>query len=804
MSAIDLITMDFETRGVVDLIKCGATRYALDPYTQVLVLCWSYGDEFESFQDPIHGLVNRLKVHTWNRAHTDKGVQWCEKSPRPDELIERIRKGALVEAHNAGFEYRIWNHVLMREFLEFDVPLQVEQMRCSAAKASCMSLRRKLGDAANDLGISERKDTDGTRLINLLSKPRKSRRKDAISTEIEWCETEIEHRRNWDYCAQDVRTEHALSKAVPDMMPREIDYWLMDFRMNLRGVALDEPAVDHALALCRAQVETLNAEMLELTDGEVDSASKRAKFMAWVNKQIDTLRTNGHKVAYLEDTQANTISMRLYGVPTKASDEARIAATERREKGWASTGAVGAKIRRAFEIAMEVNKSSVAKFRRMKTSVCNGRLHDIMLYNGADRTGRWSGQGVQPHNFVRGYSKQMGKVWDLLWAQDWTTIEIMYGDKPLPALAKACRGALVASLGKEIYAADFSAIEARVLAWFANCKSMLELFRTGGDPYCALATLIYKRTITKADETERQLGKAAVLGLGYAMGWEKFQTTVFLTTGVWLDDDFCKEVVRVYRFEACPEMPVLWKAVENAAISAVKGTPGREWHAGGDEDGNGRLTYFMRGRFLHCRLPSGRLLAYLDPQVKTVLDYRFKAFDRNGKEKIIRVMAIPGTSVFQVRHEAENVAKKRSLELDEKANQELDCNTSERLSFMGRHIATKQWTRIYTFGGSLVENADQAASRDLLAESMYRVDSMPDFDLLLSIHDEVIAEAPIGSMMPYVTDAILEKCKNKETGVPDMRLAELKAFEGVMSEVPQWATGMPINAEGWIGPRLRK
>ena len=597
------IEMDFETRGIVDLVKCGATRYALDPATQVLVLCWSYGDEFEEFPDPIKGTVTRLKVHRWNRAHTDKGVQWCEKSPRPDELIERIKRGELVKAHNAGFEYRIWNWVLMREFPEFDVPLRVEQMRCSAAEASCLSLRRKLGDVANDLGISERKDTDGTRLINLLSKPRKARKKDAVTTEITWCEDETEHRRNWDYCAQDVRTEHALSeevsRALPngEMMPRELDYWLMDFRMNLRGIALDEAAVDQALALCKKQVDKLNAEMLTLTDYEVVSASKRKKYRAWVNKQIDLLKAEGHKVSYLEDTQANTISMRLYGVPTKATDEARVAAMEKKEAGWASTGVIGAKIRRSFEIAMEVNKSSVAKFRRMKMSVCNGRLHDIMLFNGADRTGRWSGQGVQPHNFVRGYSKWMLDAWEALWNQDWDWFDLMHGDKPLSALAKACRGALVASTNKELYAADFSAIEARVLAWFANCKSMLELFRTGGDPYCALATLIYKRTITKADEVERQLGKAAVLGLGYAMGWEKFQTTVFLTTGIWLDDAFCKEVVRVYRVEACPEMPILWKAVENAAINAVNGTPGTEWHAGGDENGNGRLTYFTRGPF---------------------------------------------------------------------------------------------------------------------------------------------------------------------------------------------------------------
>src|ERR1019366_3485477 len=155
-----MITADFETRGVVDLTKMGATRYSTDPLTQALCLRWAYDDEEE--------------VHLWHRNHP-----WIEKSARPDELIERIKSGELFEAHNAKFEFLIWNNVLTREdeFPEFDVKLQMEQMRCSAAKASCLSLRRKLGDAANDVGLSERKDTDGQRLINKLSKPMARRSK---------------------------------------------------------------------------------------------------------------------------------------------------------------------------------------------------------------------------------------------------------------------------------------------------------------------------------------------------------------------------------------------------------------------------------------------------------------------------------------------------------------------------------------------------------------------------------------------------------------------------------------------------
>jgi DNA polymerase len=769
-----LITMDFETRGVVDLTKMGATRYATDPLTQVLCLRWAYDDEEE--------------VHLWHRNHP-----WIKKSARPDELIERIKSGELVEAHNAKFEFLIWNNVLIREdeFPEFEVKLQMEQMRCSAAKASCLSLRRKLGDAANDVGLSERKDTDGQRLINKLSKPQKRKKG---TTEITWCEEEIEHRRNWEYCAQDVRTERALSKwcdeqTAPDppMSERELNYWFMDFRMNMHGVRLDKTAAEEAIKLCSQEVERLDAEMQVLTGGQVLGGSKRIPFRKWANERLVEIGAPP-----IPDTKADTLSFRLFGVPTKAAEEAKAARKEEMEAQWQGFGDKGAQVKRAFEICLEVNRSSVAKFRQMMGSVApDGRLHDIMLYNGADRTGRWSGQGVQPHNFVRGYMQNMGQetpvdkdrpelgmkpsVWDTLLTLDLDYITLIEGPA-LPALAKACRGALIASEGYELYAADFKAIEARKLAWMANCESQLALFRSGGDPYLAMACAIYNREITKKNKAERQLGKKAVLGLGYAMGWEKFQATVWAEEGIWLDDAFCKRVVNIYRKITCPEMPILWKAIERAAILATQ-NPGEEFSAGGDPlTGDGAVTYFTNGRFLHCRLPSGRLLAYLDPEVHTKVNYRFAAKNERGTPCLVTFPSKMGVPMNRVVRHAEQMAERQRKKL---TGEPPESFTSPHLSFMGRHIITKEWKRLGTHGGTLTENADQASSRDLLAEAMSRVDQDERFDLLLSIHDEVIAEAPIGTM-------------------------EVSEFETMVSEVPTWASTMPVEAEGWKGPRLRK
>lgn len=761
-----MIFLDFETRGVVDLPRVGQMRYALDPATQALCMCWTYDDDEE--------------IRLWHRNHP-----WIEKSERPDELIERIRDGEIVEAHNAGFEFWIWNETLHREFPEFDVEIKLDQLRCSAAKASCLSLPRALGAAVDALGLPERKLEDGRRLINKLSKPHTrnvttynqdlldlgfTKKEAKVVTQVtEWCEEEAEHRKNWEYCGQDVRAERGLSKFCPEMTERELDYWRMDFRMNARGIKLDQDAAQAGFDIANSEADRLNAELREITSGKVQKGSQRIPLRGWLNMMIDELVPGA---VGLPDMQADTLSRALYGVPTKAGDEIRAVKKPERDEYWAKVGDRGEPIKRAMEICMEVNRSSVSKFKAMRNSVCpDGRLHDIMLYNGADRTGRWSGKGVQPHNFVRGHKKDMPDAWDDILTLDRDYITLIWGE-PMVHLSKAARGALVASDGCELYAADFNAIEARKLAWMSGCAKLLKVFQDRGDPYIEMAIAIYQRQLNKLDNpTERNLGKKAILGLGYSMGWEKFQATVWDDEGIWLDDDFCKRVVRVYRKQMYPEIPQFWKDTEAAAIAAVQ--EGGTHHAGAEIGG---IDYFVEGRFLHCRLPSGRLLAYLDPEVHTKVNWRFSALNKNGGRTIVMFPARRGVPMYHVRRHAQKLAEKQEKRL---TNEPPENFLSPHLSFMGRDMYTRKWKRLGTHGGTLVENADQASSRDLLAEAMWRIDQDDRFKLLLSIHDEVIAEAPIGT-------------------------ATLEEFETIMSEVPAWAPGMPISAEGWIGPRLRK
>jgi DNA polymerase len=551
----------------------------------------------------------------------------------------------------------------------------------------------------------------------------------------------------------------------------------MDFRMNQRGIALDLDAAKVGLKLAHKEAIRLNTELYELTG--IEKGSQRIPLRKWINGALTEVSGE-----LLPDMKADTLSFALKGVPTKAGDEAEAAAKPACDAKWEAIGDAAVPIRRAMEICMEVNRSSVAKFKAMLNSVCpDGRLHDIMLYNGAEKTGRWSGKGVQPHNFVRGHKKDMSQAWEDIFTQDREYITIIWGE-PLVHLSKAARGALIASPGKELYAADFNAIEARKLAWMSGCAKLLSVFQANGDPYIEMACAIYglplpmnkaERDLFKKEHpNERNVGKKAVLGLGYGMGWEKFQATVYAEEGIWLTDEFCQKVVKVYRKDMYPEIPAFWKAAEAAAIAAVQ--LGGEHYAGGDEFGVGAISYFVRGRFLHCRLPSGRLLAYLDPEVHTKVNWRFAALNKHGGASSVMFPARPGVAAYKVRYHAQRLANKQGKTLLDDAPTSF---LSPHLSFMGRDTYTHVWKRCGTHGGPLVENADQASSRDLLAEAMYRIDGLIAFDLLLSIHDEAIAEAPIGTL-------------------------PLKEFEAIMSEVPVWAPGMPIAAEGWIGPRLRK
>jgi DNA polymerase len=276
----------------------------------------------------------------------------------------------------------------------------------------------------------------------------------------------------------------------------------------------------------------------------------------------------------------------------------------------------------------------------------------------------------------------------------------------------------VAGPGTQLFVADYSSIEARVLLWIAGDETGLDIFRSGRDIYCEMASEIYGRPIDKKnDPNERQVGKAAILGLGYQMGWAKFQATA-AKAGSILDDQFAQRVVEAYR-KKFYRVKQLWYDQEEAACGAVK-RPGKQYWAG-------RIRWKVEGRFLYCILPSGRRLAYPDPEIR-------EKMTPWGEKKLA-------------------------------------------LTYKGINQLSHKWERQHSYGGMLVENIVQAVSRDLMAESMLRIERTKKYQVVLTIHDEILAESSCG---------------------------EIKEFEQLMAAIPDWAKSCPISVEGFCATRYRK
>ena len=667
------VTVDFEGRSEVNVLEVGGWIYSRHASTEVVCLCWSYDGED--------------KVYLWHPLFVKAGF----KEHGREDLLELFRRitdeGYEVEAHNAFFEMSMWTNVCHARMNWPMVPMN--QWRCSAAKGSSFNLPRALKDVCQVLGLTEQKDMDGHKAMLKCAKPKKITKK---SPEGGWHEDPDDLRTTFKYCAQDVRSEKALSAALRDPSPHELKIWQMDQRMNLRGVYCDVDAAAAAIRVASRLMDGYIAELQAIVNDEEITPTKREKLKAWVN-------ANG---TYLPNTKGDTIDLMLDDPSETMTPE----------------------VRRVLEICRAANRTSISKYSKMlETADTDSRMRDLMMYWGAS-TGRWTGRLVQPHNFVRGNIKDMDGLWQDIVdmdlgkrSDDW--LATMWGDV-MEALSFATRGAITATPGKKLWVADYAAIEARVLFWLFEETEALEVFRRNEDIYLALATEIYKRKITKEDAKERQLGKKGILGLGYQMGAARFKDECE-ADGILITLDMAEKVVEAYRAKY-RKVSKGWYAQEAAAIRAVRSK--------GKIIKCGRISWAMRGRFLHCKLPSGRVLSYFRPKI------RMKKVPWGPEKK--------------------------------------PC-----LVYLGQDTLTKAWMEIDTYGGKLVENIVQAIARDLMADAMLRIDESDLYELLLSVHDEVICEADEGK-------------------------GNLAEYEALMAKNPPWAHDCPTTAVGWSGIRYRK
>jgi DNA polymerase len=491
------------------------------------------------------------------------------------------------------------------------------------------------------------------------------------------------------YCARDVEAEMDLDRRLPDLPPGERAIWEMDLFINSRGIHGDIPLARQASQIAATTTAALNARLVALTAGAVDSASR---------------------------VQAIKRYMEAKGITgVESLDKQAVTALLERED-------LDPTVREVLAVRRQVGKSSTAKYLSVINSADHrdNRIRGTIQYHGAG-TGRWSGRLIQPQNFPQGLkpAAQEDAISAIREGSEW--FNLIYGDKSMDTLSGTLRGCLTAAEGKRLVVADYSAIEARVLFWLAKDELALGMYKLGISLYENMAKAVFNRPVTKQDNPqEYKLGKALVLGAGYGMGANKFQATA-LGWGIEVTEELALRAIRAYREKFKPVVQ-MWYSVEAAARAAVR-IPGSVQSCCAD-----RVLWGMdkAREFLCCKLPSGRHLRYFRPSLK-VIDG-----PRGEKEEIHYWTSGLGGGLEEFK----------------------------------------------TYGGSLVENIDQATARDIMASGMLKCEAA-GYPIVLTVHDEIVAEVEDGK-------------------------GSVKDFVRLMCDLPAWAEGCPIEAEGWEDRRYHK
>ena len=527
--------LDFETFCTYP-IKHGMYGYVEHESFDVLCMCYAFGD------GPVE--------------------LWVPGDPLHDEVTQFIHSMGVVAAHNAGFEYLVWN----RYFQPLTgVGMTMPQMICTAAKAAALSLPRALDKCADVLKLTP-KDAEGKRVMMKLSKPRTPSKNNPATR---WAPEIVPHdfETLYEYCKTDVIVEREIDQRLPDLSEAEWCVWQKDMQINNHGVKVDIPTIRTAIKTWEGYKQDLVDQCLSLTGVR---PSQRQALQDWLEVNTD-LNLPNLTADVLDEAMAKPDLPPDWDTILKA----------RRYSSATSIGKYEAMLRSANE---------------------DEYLRGMFLYHGAG-TGRWAGKVVQLHNLPR------GGIADVDVAIDWVAeIPQMY-DSPAKAFSACIRGMLIAGEGKELAVADYASIEARVVQWLAEDEEALDVFRKGLDPYIHMASHIYSTPYDEVDAAQRSVGKRAILGLGYGMWWRTFQTTC-AGYGVIIDEDFALKVVKLYRAKH-PLLVRFWKEMETRAMAAII-YPGKKFTAG-------KISFIVEDGFLFMTLPSGRRLAYFNPSVRSKL-----------------------------------------------------------------------------------------------------------------------------------------------------------------------------------------
>ena len=748
------VFLDFETFSKISLKECGAYKYSRHESTEILSLAYKFSES-----DNIH--------------------MWSPSIPReypslPKNICWALQNGYSFVAHNAAFEWCIWNE-LGHRFLGFPY-LPLDQVEDTMASCGSHALPLSLEGAGKALSLPITKDISGEKLAILMSMPdtkilRKLKIVLAKQEDLfEKVKQEVYENRIWGpisvdilrkYNSIDVLVTESIYNTLGPLIPVEQKIWEVTVRTNYRGVPVDVSTVGAAIDLAAGLSDKYTAEIQQLTDGQIASGNQ-------VGKIKEYLLIN-------------------FGIEVDSLDKFAV------EKLIKNTS-IPEKARRILQLRQILGKSSIAKYKTIIDRVCNldsckpdeiGTVHDNLIYHAAS-TGRWISKGIQLHNQTK-YSYKVAGDTNLdyrlnLIAEFIRTRNINLWELAFKDPTKALAGFVRSCFGDRKYAmvcGDFSSVEARCVFWLAGEQKALDAYRDGKDLYVDLASSIFKKPIENVTRDERNnFGKPGILGSGYGMGGPKMADKIQKETDINIDIygkdlikdriessdfslfDYCylmqykayadKDLTAAYHgflsdaiqtnFDSIysnaenynyarafgiaiihayrsnyPKVPEYWKALEVAVKQALLTNTTTQV---------GQIIFIPSDRFLYIQLPSGRRLAYANARIEN-------EYNKFGKE-------------------------------------------SQSIVYDGVDQKTHQWVRQHTFGGSLTENISSGFCRDLLAWAMLSCEKA-GFRTLFTVHDELVSMGD-----------------------------DLESFLKLLTTLPPWAEDFPIAAEGWKGYRYHK
>lgn len=634
------LSIDIETRSSVDISKAGAYRYAQSPDFEILLFAYQWDDDEVKIRD----MANGEELPCW--------------------LMDALCAPDVIKhAYNAAFEWYCLNRA------GYETP--IDQWRCTMAHGLYCGYTAGLDATGRAIGLPQDKQklAVGKALIRYFCVPCKpTKANDGRTWNQPWHDAD-----KWalfkEYCKQDVVTEHEILKRL-DLFPmpeEEERLWQMDVLMNAYGVRVDTGLIEGALYIDGISTQKLTDEAISLTG--LQNPNSTAQLLKW-------LQDNGMET---ENLRKETVSSLLDGVNPD-------------------------KVQRMLEIRQQLGKTSIKKYVAMDTARGEGdRVRGLTQYYGANRTGRWAGRLVQLQNLPRNYLRTLDYARELVKAKNYDGLRMLYGNVP-DTLSQLIRTAFIPSEGRKFVVADFSAIEARVIAWLAGEQWVNEVFASHGKIYEATASQMFgipfERIVKGNPEYEyRAKGKVATLALGYQGGTAALVRMHALENG--LTEEELPEIVQRWR-QANPRIKDLWYKVENAAVAAMQTA---------QPQGINGLVFTLEGdliygqSFLTIRLPSGRRLYYARPFLQ-------ECEDPYGRVK-------------------------------------------PTLHYYGISQASKKWTVDHTYGGRLVENIVQAIARDCLAVTLERI-AARGLQVVFHVHDEVIIDAPMETTVDEICGLMAE------------------------------------------------